>query len=365
MLRMSAGKQIKYFIAIGLGAIFSPMIAMATIDTTSINSPRTTITQAQSMMIQQTLLNKNYATDLLQIDHELQTNPNNVNLLYKKAVIYVDIEQYKKALIVLDQILALQPKNEQALLLKTKIEKLLLTQPRNELGINDDEAYVSDVNGYWQYTSLHYYRFTQYGTFGARVNYAKRFGTTGEQYQLEGYPIFPTIPHLRYIYLSGAYANSTQILLPNWQYNVEPYVNIAKNIDASLGAYGLHSIGVNIYTYTASLAWYTGNNYLWFRPYHYIPKSSDLFEIGIRHYFSENNTFISIKAATGHAPDILDLAPLNQIVVLAQNLIALNGQFPIAKNVYLQAGAGYTRQKFPNGNIREITDGNLGVIWQF
>ncbi len=146
---------------------------------------------------------------------------------------------------------------------------------------------------------------------------------------------------------------------------VEPYFTLPKNFELSLGAWGLRSLGVNIYTYTGSLAYYLGNNYLWFRPYHYIPNSSNFYEVGIRHYFEDKNTFVSLKAGAGKAPDILDLAPLNQIVVLNQKLIALSGQFAVHKNVYLQAGAGFMHQVYPSRNVRDTTDASLGIIWQF
>jgi YaiO family outer membrane protein len=353
------------FINILASSIWSTSSLAAADLLTGVNLPHTVISQAQSMMIEQNLLqNKNRAA-IAYIDSELKKDPSNTNLLYKKAVICADIEQYDKALAALDQIAILQPGNEEALKLRIKIEKIILSQPRNELGLNVDEAYVSDVGGYWTYSTLHYYRFTQRGTFGARINYAKRYGTTGEQYQLEAYPTFPSVPYLQYIRLSAAYANFTQILFPNYQYAIEPYFNLPKNFEFSLGFSGLRSIGVNIYTYTGSLAYYWGNNYLWFRPYHYTPKSSDFFELGVRHYFEDKNTFISVKGGIGKAPDILDLAPLNQIIVLDQNLIAINGQFAMQKNLYLQAGAGYLRQVFPSGKVRNITDGSLGIIWQF
>lgn len=349
---------------LGIGLL--PVTCLAAVDQTTIaNFPSATITQAQSMIIEQSLVQKRYRDTIDYIDSEIQKEPNNTYLLYKKAEIYVDIEQYDKAIAVLDLIAVLSPHDAAVIALRQKIEKLTLSKPRNELGLNVDESYVSDVNGYWNYSSLHYYRFTNRGTYGARVNFAKRYGSTGEQYQLEAYPTFPGNPYLQYIQLSAAYANYTQILFPNLQYAIEPYFNLAKNFELSLGFKGLRSIGVNIYTYTGSLAHYSGNNYLWFRPYHYTPKSSNFFEVGVRHYFADPNVYVSIKGGIGKAPDILDLAPLNQIVVLDQNLIAINGQFSLKKNIYLQAGAGYLRQVFPSGNVRNITDASLGLIWQF
>ena len=323
------------------------------------------ITQAQSMMIERNLDLRKYRDAIAYIDDELKKDPNNINLLNKKASIYADIEQYDNAITVLDQIDALQPHNIEAEKSRKIVERYLMSEPHNELGLNDDEAYVSNVKGYWTFTSLHYYRFTHYGIYGARINSANRYGGSGKQYQLEANPKFPGTTFLQYIHLSAAYANFAQTLFPNYQYSIEPYFNLPQSFEFSLGFNGLRSIGVNIYTYTGTLAKYWGNNYFWFRPYHYTPKSSDFFEVGARHYFSDKNTFISIKGGIGKAPDILDLAPLNQIFILSQKLIAVNGQFSVHKNIYLQAGAGYLRQNYPSGVAREITDGSLGILWQF
>lgn len=343
-----------------------PIFSYAAIDQTlAISLPNTFITQAQGMMIEQLLLQKRYNDTLSYIDDELAKNPNNTELLYKKAAVYVEMEQYGNASDTLDEILKLQPEHKEAASLRARITELEKSIVHNELGASFNDAYVSDQNSYWTYSSLHYYRFTDFGTYGGRVNYATRYGTNAEQYQFEAYPKFQNSWHIQYIQMSFAYSNFSQILFPNYQYSFEPYFNLPHNFELSAGFRGLDSFGVGIYTYTGSLGYYFGNNYAWFRPYIYAPEPAQFYEIGIRHYFSNKNTFVSLKAGKGKAPDILDLAPLNQIIILDQDLIAGNAQFLIYKNVYLQVGAGYLHQVFPSGNVRNITDGSLGAIWQF
>ena len=88
--------------------------------------------------------------------------------------------------------------------------------PKNEFGYDQDEAYVSDLKAYWSFSSLHYYRFTQAGIFGARVNYANKYAIAGEQYQLEAYPkIFPESLPGSYINLVFGLSNTSQQVYPH------------------------------------------------------------------------------------------------------------------------------------------------------
>jgi len=274
-----------------------PIFSLAATDQTlAISLPNAFITQAQGMMIEQLLLQKKYKETLDFIDSELAKNPYNTELLYKKAAVYTEMEQYGKASDVLDEIAKLNPAHKESAVLRAKIAELEKTIVHNELGVSFNDAYVDDVNGYWTYSSAHYYRFTDEGTYGGRVNYATRYGTDAEQYQFEAYPKFQNDLHIQYIQMSFAYSNFSQILFPNYQYSFEPYFTLPHNFEISLGFRGLNSYGTGIYTYTGSLAYYFGNNYAWFRPYIYAPDSAQFYEIGLRHYFSNPNTFISIKA---------------------------------------------------------------------
>lgn len=86
----------------------------------------------------------------------------------------------------------------QNMMIESKIDHNI-DKPKNELGIYGDEAHDSLSNSHWGFASGHYYRYTDYGTYGARINFAKRYGVTGEQYKLEAYPMFHNSSPLQYI----------------------------------------------------------------------------------------------------------------------------------------------------------------------
>lgn len=355
---------------LGLGTSFLVSIVALNATAASITSNKVLesnlynrgISQAQLLLLDQKIQSHKYDESMAIIDEGLKKNPNDVKLLYQKAEIYSELEKYDEAYSVLNQISLLQPNNAKANALRVTVETQIRLKPKNELGFDQDEAYVSDLSSYWSYSSLHYYRFTNTGTYGARVNYAHRYGTTGEQYQLEAYPKLSENISLA---VTAALANHTQILFPTNQSSLEGYFALPKNFEASIGPRYLKSLGVSIYTWTGSIGKYQGDYFVWFRPYHYTPQSTEFYEVGVRRYFSDKNTYIGLRIGAGKMPDIGDVAPLNQIVILNMKSIALGGQVPITKTFFVKGGLGYSKQHFPSGLVREITDGSLGVVWQF
>jgi len=234
---------------------------------------------------------------------------------------------------------------------------------KNEIGISQEEDWISDLKEYWSFSSLYYYRHTCRGIFGARFNYANKYFIGGEQYVLEAYPYLT-----KDIYLAATFglSNTSQQVFPKYQYLIEPYFNLGNGFEASAGQRFIRSFNVNIYTYTASIGKTIGSYFIWFRPYHYTPQSVDFFEAGIKRFFGDStDTYILLKAGIGKTPDIGDVPPLNQITIISTNSVTIDGQFPIAKGIFLNVGAGYARQVYPSGHVREDTNGSVNVIWRF
>lgn len=237
------------------------------------------------------------------------------------------------------------------------------TNYRNKIGLSQEEDYVSDLGSNWSFSSLYYYRQTNRGVIGARLNYANKYSIGGEQFQVEAYP---TITPKIYTALTFAVSNTSQRVFPKYQYLIEPYFSLPNGFEVSAGQRFIRSYGVNIYTYTGSIGKTIKNYFVWFRPYHYTPHSSDFFEVGIKRYADcLEDTYISLKLGTGKVPDIGDLPPLNQITTIRANTISVDGQFHATKEMLIQLGVGYARDVYPAGTVREITNGSVNLIWQF
>ena len=320
------------------------------------------VSPALELLIEQNIAQRKYKETLDLLDADLKKDPKNLALMYKKVEIYTDIEQYNKAIDILNQISKIRPNDPETVKLRTEIDKEKQAEPHNELGFDEDIAYASDLHSYWQYSSLYYYRYTDLGNFGGRVNYAKRYGTTGEQYQLEAYPkLFSGA----YAAINLAYANSTQILYPSFQYGVEAYFDVSHGIEFSLGQATKKFVRFSnqkIYTYTGSLGKYMGNYFLWFRPSYFQPKATWYYEVGVRREFDNPHSYLTVKVAAGRLPDIGDLPPFDQMVLVSQQGLNIAGEFPLMKKLFLKLGVGYTHQIFhPSETVRNITDGSVGL----
>jgi YaiO family outer membrane protein len=290
----------------------------------------------------------------------IERQPND-QLYYQLALNEIDMGSYAKAKKVLKHI---HNNDQQYDLMKLEriIDKNLDSLPKNEIGYEQDEAYVSDINSYWSYIFLHYYRLTSAGKFGAHINEAKRYGNVGTQYVIEAYPTFGDS---NYLALNVGYANDSQKVWPTRLYYIEPYFLLTNNIDASIGARMIKAISKKIYMQAASIGYYVGDYYLSVRQNHFSPKSCFYIEMAAKKYLEGKNHYLGAKVGVGETPDIADFAPLNQIIILHAKALNLEYQLPLVDNLYLKLVAGYTYQNFPGGLIRKITDGYINISWKF
>jgi YaiO family outer membrane protein len=364
MMRMRSALNVSIFSVIGLlssVAYGGPITDNKAID---VSGYHTDISPGLELLISQSILHKELKETLSLLDNEIKKDPANTSLLYKKASIYADQGAWKNALEELDKINVLQPNNEAANRLRKIVVEKKQLEPQNELGFDLDEAYVSDLASYWNYSSIHYYRLNDNGKFGGHINYAHRYGTTGKQFLLEAYPqlsknIFATI--------NLGYANTVQTLFPNIQYLLEGYIDVDHGFEFSLGQGGEKFIDFSnqtIFNYTGTIGKYIGNSFVWFRPHHYTPKNTEFYELGIRQYFSDINNYIAFIVGAGKLPDIGDLPPSDQMIVINQKGLGINGQFSLTKTVFLKYGVGYVKQRFPSALNREITDVSMGIVWR-
>jgi YaiO family outer membrane protein len=243
--------------------------------------------------------------------------------------------------------------------------QIVRTGLSNEVGLDAALSHVSDLSTYWTYDSLHYYRLTKNGTYGARVNSAHRFSETALQYQAEAYPVFA---NGMYAAATLAYANQTQTLFASYQYRGELYSPLGSGYEISLGQGGQffpRLEHINIYLFTGSIGKYIGNYYMWFRPYYFTPQSNLLCEVGLRKTFNDPNAYISVRASSGKLPDIGDLPPISNLVTLSESAIGLSGQIPLPKNFYLKPDISYEHQVYPGTHVRNIVTAFLGVFVRF
>jgi YaiO family outer membrane protein len=235
----------------------------------------------------------------------------------------------------------------------------------NEVGITQQQYYISDVTQVWDYSTLFYGRETPYGKIYGKVNYTNRQGYQAAQAEIEAYP---KINDSIYLDLDVAYANSPN-LFPSQAYGGEAYVSLEKAFDFSIGSkYNIIDKFHNFAVYTGSIAKNFGSNWLSFRPYHFVPSvgsPSTLYSVDIRHRVRDPNYYFGCVFGTGTSPDLADLITVSFIVV-KNKIISPYVRLPFFNDRLLVNLSGlYQNQIFPRNRVRNWSGGTIGFAWIF
>ena len=296
----------------------------------------------------------------------LRQEPNNIALLVKKAEIQMALYEYPQAALALRQALTNNPQDKNA---KVYLDEIIEINPPfnygvNEIGFFTDNAYVTDLHSIWDYSTFYYTRDIDSGRIGGRVNYASRRGLDAPQFEFDYAPRLSTN-----LYLDLAAAISNQpALFPDRMVRGEAYYKLAQAWEVSAGGQYSRVASTYFSTYTSSVNLYTGNYWLSFRPYYFVPKTHDtslLYTGTIRRYFATLDHFIGVNFGSGTSPDIADLLTVN-FIVIKNSFVNVNYEFPIFNHkLVLDVGAGYQRWKYPSTLIRNLYDAKLGIKYRF
>ena len=150
-----------------------------------------------------------------------------------------------------------------------------------------------------QYYTLKYSVQTKYGSLTGKLNFNRRFGENGLQYEIDAYP---KISKGFYAYLNLGVSNS--FLFPDLRYGAELFKSLPKRFEVSLGFRTLeYTTSTTIYT--GSIGWYTGNSYWAFRPY-FTPGDSGTSKSGTltyRKYRSDADNYLGVSVGMGFSPE--------------------------------------------------------------
>jgi len=302
----------------------------------------------------------------LQIQQALAIDPTDPDFLNQEAAFYSLRHQYSRAIYLDKKIIDRYPKNKPA---KALLDEITTINPNffyglNQLGVNSEVDYVSDLRSVWQYTTLYYNRDTPWGLASASMNDATRLGVTSNQGAIN---VFPIINKNLYIRFSGAYANQP-ILFPHYFAGIEPYF-VARPVELSLGANYAYILPNIAYTqYTASITKEWGNYLATFRPNYYSParwNSSTLYTGTFIRYLGAKDTLLKVTVGTGTMPDLANLTTIDFIVV-KNNFVTFNVQYPLLNHQLLfTLGGDYQHWVFPNSRVRQISGVIVGLNYRF
>ena len=219
-------------------------------------------------------------------------------VLKKARILYSD-EKYEDAVHILENYLKKNPHHPDFLL---KLKDYRLDLMKNKIKLNYTlDFFNQDFNrDPWHLYALSYGRKTKLGSVIARVNYARRFGIQGLQYELDAYP---KISENNYGYLN--YGFSVNKLFPDNRYGAELYHNFPHAYEGSLGFRLLDFGSSKVDIYTATIGKYISNYWISFRTFVTPDREGTSISgsLSLRLYFGDSEDYFGLKAGYGVSPD--------------------------------------------------------------
>jgi len=299
--------------------------------------------------------------DVITISNQgLQTNTNTEDWQYEKAKAYYQLQDYRNAVISLQQIKKLSEyPDAKKLFDDINDETQFRYVAHNEFGIFDSHMSVKNPNEPWNIVSLYGFRKNEYGSFGGFVNYQYRPEHTGYQWGLAATPL---LTNSTYLDLSYAYSDQPN-LFANDDIYAEAYQYLPKGFQISLGDDYRKITSSYLNAYTGSIASVITNYEFRLRPIHYVPNQgpqSTMYKLTARRFGENPDQYLGLVYATGQSPDLDNLQTIN-FFKINDDIYMFEGQQPFNSKFLMQYGLGYEHQVFPNGKVRRFYYVNLGA----
>jgi YaiO family outer membrane protein len=323
---------------------------------------------ALSASIDTELWSDKYLDGLRLSESALKRYPNNRDFMFKKASALNNLKREDEALVLLQQILTIDPGYQQAAKLQQTIKKNKL---KYAVGASYSLDAFSRTFSPAHYASLQLSKINRWGSSIVRVNYINRFSKTGIQPEID---LYPRIANGTYAYLNYGYSSST--LFPNHRVGAELFKNLPKSLEISAGLrYLFFDDTTHVYIFTGSLGWYFKNYWLSLRPFITPDKetgTSYSTSLNLRRYFSDADNYVGINGGFGFTPDDRRLQSgggltTDQLYMLKNQRVGITWQKTFRANIILNLSMNFSRQEltFDAGNYLWITSGSVWVRKQF
>ncbi len=294
---------------------------------------------------------EDYTEAIRFIDRALSEDPNNTHLLYRKALSLKETGDELAAVVLLNQILDLDPTHEEARELLDSIETNRLL---NHFGVGYRGAYFfeSDIDiDPWHLFYAEIGRRTRgLGPVMIRANYALRYDVNSLQIEADAYP---TVRPGTYLYLNAGYSPDRR-LFPITRFGFEVYQTLPAAWEFSGGFRILNFderesliVTKDLLIITGSLSKYYKQYYFSFRPYFTFssvaddPASNSYF-LTMRRFFSSTDHYLSLMVGRGFSADYDKIAGA-QVYDLSGTVLEamLMYQQRISNRFLFKAGVGY------------------------
>ena len=287
----------------------------------------------------------------------LALRPQAAILHHRRARLLKSLGDVPAALESVRRALALDPDLQAARRLRDDLVEL---NQRSKVGIAYTYDHFDRTFDPWRTTSLALGHRFDAGTLIGRINHATRFGTAGDQVEVDAYP------HLAdgtYAYLNVGHSGDS--IFPKLRWGAELYHNFPHGLEGSLGLRHLQFAATTVDIYTSSLGKYWGD-WLFTLRANVTPGSlgaSKSGSLAVRRYFGDPDAFLAFSVGSGVSPDQSN--PDAAILDLRSKKASLGGQAVVARRYILSAGVAWERQALLDGTRRTQLSLSAGIDCKF
>ncbi len=305
--------------------------------------------------------NDQYKDALLILNDGLTYHPQSQDLLLLKSKVLYSQGEYRSAQEIAKSLMDQDSKNEEARAQFLKIDDLTT---KNAIGLTYNFTHFDQqFDDNWHSVGVSYKRSTSLGSIILRANYANKFASDGTQLELEAYP---RLSKRFYLYVGAAYSNDVGIF-PKYRTGLSLNVNLPKSYEAEIGVRQLY-FSDNLFLYTAAVGKYYKN--YWFNLRAYITPDekqiSHSYTGTVRYYTKGADDYLSVLAGTGISPEdyrsnLLD----DRDYKLKTYKFGLGYSFSYQKSNLFNVSATYFNQEYRKGQVGNQFDFNIGYTRKF
>jgi YaiO family outer membrane protein len=308
-----------------------------------------------------------FAYGLTVVNTALSYYPNSEDLLYKKASILHSLNRPDEAVVVVNQLLTINPSHEKGISLLDDLRKASM---KYTAGVSYDLDLFSRTFSPAHSLAAQLARTNRWGSSIIRLNYAHRFSANGIQPEID---LYPRIADGIYAYLNYGYSESD--LFPQHRVGAEVFSKLPASLEASAGIRYLYFGSASKVTiYTGSVGWYYKSYWISLRPYITPgePGTSFSTNLTIRRYFKDADNYMGLTGGYGFSPDdrrIQSAAGLSTdgIYILKSQRLGVAWQKTLPRNFILNTSLGAVHQElsFDQGKYVWITNLVAGIRKRF
>ncbi|MCF7807451.1 MAG: YaiO family outer membrane beta-barrel protein [Candidatus Marinimicrobia bacterium] len=265
---------------------------------------------ARNALVDALMWNKNYEPARGILEAGLEMDPGQVDFRYKLAICTLELGDKKTARELLEALLKDHPDHEQAAAVLGGLEpeprkrKISVLYTLNRLADTQTQwqMLVGETSlDPWQLLSVELEQKFEFGPVIARFNVADRYGRSGQQLEIESYPL---ICEGTYAYVALGY--SWTELFPKFRTGAEIFQALPQAMEMSIGYRSLHFADQDLMVLAGSFSKYHGNYWMSARTF-LTPDEGALsraLNLQVRRYLKGADTFVELSVGQGETPGV-------------------------------------------------------------